>query len=74
METLGYRLNNLDVFISLEKPKLKNYIETMRKNIASLLHAEISRISVKAGTNEKVGPVGEGLAVEAYAIVTLESL
>ncbi len=74
METLGYRLNNVDVFISLEKPKLKDYIETMRKNIASLLHAEISRVSVKAGTNEKVGPVGEGKAVEAYAIVTLESL
>ena len=74
MELLGYRLNNLDVFISLEKPKLKNHIEEMRKNIAELLHADISYISVKAGTNEKMGPVGEGKAVEAYAIVTLETL
>ena len=74
MELLGYRLNNLDVFISLEKPKLKNHIEAMRKNIAELLHADISYISVKAGTNEKMGPVGEGKAVEAYAIVTLETL
>ena len=74
MELLGYRLNNLDVFISLEKPKLKDHIEAMRKNIAELLHADISYISVKAGTNEKMGPVGEGKAVEAYAIVTLETL
>lgn len=73
MDEKGYRLNNLDVFISLEKPKLKDYIEEMRNNIASLLHADLSIISVKAGTNEKMGPVGEGKAVEAYAIVTLES-
>ena len=73
MNEKGYRLNNLDVFISLEKPKLKDYIEEMRRNIAGLLHADLSCISVKAGTNEKMGPVGEGKAVEAYAIVTLES-
>ena len=73
MDEKGYRLNNLDVFISLEKPKLKDYIEEMRRNIAGLLHADLSCISVKAGTNEKMGPVGEGKAVEAYAIVTLES-
>jgi len=73
MKLLGYHLNNLDVFISLEKPKLKDYIEEMRKNIASLLHADISVVSVKAGTNEKLGPVGEGKAVEAYAVVTLEN-
>ena len=73
MKLLGYKLNNLDVFISLEKPKLKPYIEEMRNNIASLLHAKVGVISVKAGTNEKLGPVGEGKAVEAYAIVTLET-
>ena len=73
MDERGYRLNNLDVFISLERPKLKDYIETMRKNIAGLLNADLSVISIKAGTNEKMGPVGEGKAVEAYAVVTLES-
>ena len=73
MDERGYRLNNLDVFISLERPKLKDYIETMRKNIAGLLNADLSAISIKAGTNEKMGPVGEGKAVEAYAVVTLES-
>ena len=73
MDERGYRLNNLDVFISLERPKLKDYIETMRKNIAGLLNADLSAISIIAGTNEKMGPVGEGKAVEAYAVVTLES-
>jgi 2-C-methyl-D-erythritol 2,4-cyclodiphosphate synthase len=74
MKLLGYHLNNVDVFISLEKPKLKNYIEQMRENVAKLLHADISYVSIKAGTNEKMGPVGEGKAVEAYAVVTLESI
>ena len=74
MKLLGYRLNNVDVFISLEKPKLKYYIEQMRENVAKLLHADISYVSIKAGTNEKMGPVGEGKAVEAYAVVTLESV
>ena len=74
MESLDFRISNVDVFISLEQPKLKDYLVYMRRNIASLLHTELSRVSVKAGTNEGVGPVGEGKAVEAYAIVTLESI
>ena len=74
MESLDFRISNVDVFISLEQPKLKDYLVYMRRNIASLLHTELSRVSVKAGTNEGVGPVGEGKAVEAYAVVTLESI
>jgi len=38
----GYRVNNIDVFISLEKPKLKDYIEKMRSNLAILLDVDIS--------------------------------
>lgn len=71
MKEKGYRINNIDVFISLETPKLASYLNLMRKNIADLLNCSIDAISVKAGTNEKVGPVGRKEAVEAYAYTML---
>lgn len=62
----GYHVVNVDVFISLEKPKLAPFISMMQTNIATLLNVDIEYVSVKAGTNEKIGPVGQGQAVEAY--------
>ena len=71
MKDKGYSINNVDIFVSLEKPKLKDYIVKMRNNVASLLETEIDNVSIKAGTNEGLGPVGEGKAIEASAIVML---
>ena len=71
MEKHGYRINNIDVFISLEQPKLKYYISQMRNNVKKLLHTDLSNISIKAGTNEKCGEVGRGEAIEATSIVML---
>ena len=68
----GYEVNNIDIFISLEKPKLKDYIEQMRKNLATLLKVQLSQVSVKAGTNEGCGEVGRGEAIEATAVVLLK--
>ena len=73
MENEGYSVTNIDVSISLEKPKLKDYIEQMRHNLANLLKIDMSQVSVKAGTNEKCGEVGQGLAIEATSIVLLEN-
>ena len=72
MKKEGYKINNLDVNISLEKPKLKNYIEEMRKNVANLLKVDISQVSIKAGTNEGCGEVGKNEAIEATSIVLLK--
>ena len=72
MKKEGYKINNLDVSISLEKPKLKNYIEEMRKNVANLLKVDISQVSIKAGTNEGCGEVGKNEAIEATSIVLLK--
>ncbi len=69
---LGYKLGNLDLFISCEKPKLKPYIGEMVKNVALLLHTDESRVSIKAGTNEKMDSVGRGEAIEAYCVCLLE--
>ena len=71
MEKHGYRINNIDVFISLEQPKLKSYISQMRNNVTKLLHTDLSNISIKAGTNEGLDDVGHGLAIRVDAVVLL---
>ena len=72
MKERNYVINNIDVSITLEKPKIKNYIEAMRNNLANLLETSIENVSVKAGTNEGVGSLGKGEAVKAEAIVLLK--
>ena len=71
MNNLSYRVENIDVFISCEQPKLKPHIEQMRNNIAKLLEVDINQVSVKAGTNEMMGPVGRMEAIEAYSQILL---
>ena len=71
MDERGYKVNNIDISITLEKPKLKPYIENMRQNIARLLNTDISNVSLKAGTNEKMDEIGKGNAVKAESIVLL---
>ena len=67
----GYEVNNVDIFVSLERPKLKDYIESMRNNVAKLLQINIDQVSIKAGTNEKCGEVGKGEAIEATSMILL---
>ncbi len=72
MEDKGYGINNIDISITLEAPKLRPYIENMRQNIAQLLEIDINQVSIKAGTNEKMDDIGRGNAVKAESIVLLE--
>ncbi len=67
----GYEIANIDTTICMEKPKLKPYIESMRKTLASLLKLDVSQVSVKATTTEKLGYVGREEGVSAYAIVLI---
>lgn len=67
----GYEVNNVDIFVSLERPKLKDYIESMKNNVAKLLQINIDQVSIKAGTNEKCGEVGKGEAIEATSMILL---
>ncbi|MBN2842040.1 MAG: 2-C-methyl-D-erythritol 2,4-cyclodiphosphate synthase [Sedimentisphaerales bacterium] len=67
----GFAPVNLDVTIITEKPKLKDYKPIMRKNLASMLGLDIDSVCVKAKTNEKLGPIGEGKAIAALATVGL---
>ena len=72
MDEKGYAVNNVDISITLEQPKLKNFISQMRENIAELLNVEVDCVSVKAGTNEKMDAVGMQMAVKAESIVLLK--
>ena len=71
MNEKGYKVNNVDIFVSLEKPKLKDYLDEMRNNVAQLLKVDVSQVSIKAGTNEGCGEVGKGEAIEATSMVML---
>ncbi len=67
----GYTLVNVDSTVILERPKLKDFRQTIRATVASILKLEVDRVSVKFKTAEQVGPVGEGRSAEAQAVVTL---
>jgi len=64
-------INNIDTIIFAEKPKMAPYIDGMKSKIAKVLGTEKDRISIKAKTYEQLGPIGEGKAVAAQAIVSL---
>lgn len=68
----GYEINNIDICITLERPKIKDYIFSMRQNIASLLLTNIENVSIKAGTNEGLDSLGQKQAVKAEVIVLLK--
>lgn len=68
----GYEVNNVDISITLEEPKLKSFIPQMRENIAKLLKVKVDAVSVKAGTNEKLDAVGNLQAVKAESIILLK--
>ena len=67
----GYSLGNIDAMISLQKPKISKFIMKMRENIASILNVSLDQVSVKAGTNEKLGFVGREEGVAVFSTVIL---
>ena len=71
MENKGYEVNNLDCLLILEKPKMRPHIDNIRKSISELLHTDIDNVNVKATTNEKMGEIGRGEAIQAHAVILL---
>lgn len=67
----GYAISNVDATVILQRPKLKDYRQAIRENLAAALDMVVDRVSVKFKTAEKVGPVGEGKSGEAQAAVLL---
>ena len=68
----GYRVGNIDVTMIAQRPKLKDYIPQMQKNIAARLGIDPERVNVKATTEEQLGFTGAGLGMACHAVCLLE--
>ena len=67
----GYSIVNVDSTVILERPKLKDFRQSIREKLAETMAIEVGQVSVKFKTAEKTGPVGEGRSAEAQALVTI---
>lgn len=65
----GYELGNMDATICLQKPKINPHIPHMQEVLAKVMEVDKSQVSIKATTTEKMGFVGEGKGISAYATV-----
>ena len=67
----GWKVENVDCTVTLEAPKLRPHIESMKQTLAPLMNISESDVSIKATTNEKLGYVGRMEGVNAYAVVLI---
>ena len=72
VQEAGYRVSNIDVTMIAQRPKLRPHIEQMEKNIAGAVGIDVSRVNVKATTEEKLGFTGEELGMACHAVCLLE--
>ena len=63
----GYKIGNIDSTVIAQAPKLAGHIPAMKQRIADALGLDADRVNIKAKTFEKLGPVGQGLSMEARA-------
>ena len=68
----GYKIVNIDSNVICQKPKLKDYIDSMRENIANTCNLNINQVSIKAKTNENQESVGNLLSIISNAVVLVE--
>lgn len=67
----GWQIENIDSTIVAQAPKMAPHIPAMQERIAQVLGIGADQVNVKAKTAEKMGPVGEGLSIEARAVALL---
>jgi 2-C-methyl-D-erythritol 2,4-cyclodiphosphate synthase len=74
MIELGYKINNLDITIYIEKPILRPYIVKIRENIASLLECDVNQVNVKATRGEGLGFIGRSEGVSSECVILLKKV
>lgn len=70
----GYSVVNIDSTVCLQEPKLKQYTAEMKEKIAAIAGVSINDVSIKATTTEKMGFIGKGKGIMAYATVLLQKV
>ncbi|MBQ6916159.1 MAG: 2-C-methyl-D-erythritol 2,4-cyclodiphosphate synthase [Kiritimatiellae bacterium] len=68
----GYRVVNVDATVVCERPKLRPKIDAIRARIAALLGVDVSSVSVKGKTNERMDDTGAGVGLAAHAVVLID--
>ena len=74
LEEHYFFIENIDATIIAQAPKMRPFIDTMRKNIADTLHIDLSQVNVKATTEEGLGFTGSGEGISSQAICAIEKL
>ncbi|TQV87461.1 2-C-methyl-D-erythritol 2,4-cyclodiphosphate synthase [Aliikangiella coralliicola] len=74
VENANYNINNIDVTVIAQTPKMAPHIESIRKNIATDLKVQINQVNVKATTTEALGYVGRKEGIAVHAVVLLEAV
>lgn len=72
LEENGYKIVNIDSTVIAQEPKLRGYIDTMRQNIAGACKIDVSQVSVKATTEEKLGFTGRLEGISAHSVCLIE--
>jgi 2-C-methyl-D-erythritol 2,4-cyclodiphosphate synthase len=67
----GYRVGNVDVTVIAERPKLLAHLPAMRANLAGALGVDVSSVSIKGKTNERVDSMGRGESMACHAVALL---
>ena len=73
LDEQGYKICNIDSTVVAQAPKLAPFIEQMRENIAKACCLDVSCVSIKATTEEKLGFTGEGKGISATAVSLIDN-
>ena len=73
VQAAGWHINNIDSTVIAQAPKLAPFMGAIRERVAAALRLDLNQVNIKAKTAEKLGPVGSGQAIEARAVVLLQS-
>ena len=73
VQAAGWHINNIDSTVIAQAPKLAPFMSAMRERVAAALQLDLNQVNIKAKTAEKLGPVGSGQAIEARAVVLIQS-
>ena len=70
----GWEINNIDSVIVAERPKIKPFVQLMKKNVSEVLEINENLIGIKATTNEKLGPEGREEGISCHSVVLLKKV